>query len=495
MQVPLNIDSLRGTPASMLLTLFAFALAETPSEEVCVVAARTASDVRVERPPDAVRGFRNTIAEPDLKLPVPEVSLGDLLAVSQMPEPPRTGPHPGGFTFEAAAMRDPRSETRAYVTVRSQGPDKALAPLRLTFVIDTSPSMNSVFLRDLPALQDSAPDGSYRAVTRLELAKASLRSLVARLPDRAVVAVVAIDRGRSELLLPPTPIAQAARIHRAILRASPILRHTKGALDVIEKLALEGGDPCADTRILLMTDANARISPRLDEAQKRVVRWYEEGASLWTVSLGVLVEDTSQAKALTAYGRGLHLTADTLSEAVQQLVQSLYVSGVVGRNLSLEIQPNPERVQSLRRLDRPSPKSARGLTVAEIHAGREVRATYELTLRPDAPPGPLASVKWGVDSAYPGEWRADDELELTEVPAEESAPWLRDDVVAVVMADGLAHKDTTDWEAVATLTRRLAGPVGMAREYAAWARHLAPPLASGPGGLPFELPEGVELEP
>ena len=467
----------------MLMFALPIALAQAPSEHVCVTAARTAADVVVDRPPPTLTDFRVALTLPEDERVLPDVSVTDLLTNGELPAIQRPDPHEGGFTFEAGAIRDPIRDDRVLLSVQSRAPDAGLAPLRLTLVLDTSPSMSSVFMRSLPALQDTPPDGAYRPVTRLELAQSTLRALVDRLPDRAVVAVVAMDRGHGQLLLPPTPIQQAPRIHRAILTAAPIRVRGARALDVIEQTTLDGGDPCADTRILMLTDAHARIQAEGDEVQQRVRAWYEQGASLWTLSIGVLDDDTSEAEALTAKGGGLHLRADVLTDAVYQLTQALRASGVVGRDMSVSIDVDPDRVRSIERIDG---GGGRDWQRPEVLADELSGATYLLTLVPEASPGPVATVAWSVASAYPGEWAASDRIEVTPLAASEGPPWLRDRVVSLLIGEGLADRDNADWRSLSAIAGDLAGPVGTARELAAWANALAP-APEGIGGLPFDV--------
>ncbi len=473
------------------------ALAEPPIEEICVTTARTAQDVRVDEPPRQVTAYRAQIVDPVDGQPPPTVTLPELLRAGSLPMRARKGAYPGDFDFQVGAVQDPTRPGRAVLGVRAVAPEAGLAPLRLTFVLDTSPSMRAVFMRELPALQDEPADGTYRPVTRLELSKAALRELLDRLPDRAVVAVVGVDRGRAELLLPPTPIEQAPRIHRAVLQAGPVRTNQAKALDTIEKVTIEGGDPCADTRILFLTDENARLQTELDEAQKRVKRWFAEGASLWTMSMGVLDSDTTDAAALTARGGGLHTRADTVTDAVRQLVQSLRVSGVVGKQLSVSVARQPEQVARVRRVDG-GPAS---WTRAEVRAAEELEATYVLeraaasSSGSDAVSGPAVTVEWKVVSPYPGEWAVAETFEVAIVPAAKAPPWLRDRLVAVLVGEALVS-GTPDWRALADLADELAAPVGMGREIAAWADYRAPARPSAEeGGLPFLRPTPSEEGP
>ncbi len=450
------------------------ALAAPVAEEVCVSVERRAAALEVPAIPASITEVRRALAGGD---PIPSVSMEDLFATLGSADVPVVE-DTNRFGFGTAALAHPLDPSRAWVIVGARAPDAGVVPLRLTFVVDTSPSMSGVFTRGIPPLQDEAPDGSYRPVSRVQLAKTVLSQLTQRLPDRAVVAVVASDRGRGRVLLPPTPIRHQARILQAIQYAEPVPVGPR-SLGAIEEVTIEGGDPCADTRVLLLTDEHARIDDDLQLVQKRVVSWREKGATTWTLSLGTLGAPTDPAEAITELGGGIHMRADTVTDGVEQLSHALRASGVVARDLAVQVRPNPQRVRSMRRIDG---GGEGGLGAATLPASAFVQAVYELQLQPGTS-GSVGTLSWSVASPAPGEWQAGDTMPLVLLDAQDAPGWVRQRAVGALVGDGFAGR--ADWRETWQTADGLAESSSFARELVAWAFRLAHPDGAVQGTLPF----------
>lgn len=466
------------------------------SEELCVAVPAPVAQIEAASqaiPPRDVALTRATIVQQSALRPLP-----DAAALAYI------GPAPTTERFEvrASAARDPDDPTHGWMSVEAVAPvGKSDVPLRITLLLDVSSSMESVPTRSLPMLQDTL-EPQHRT-NRLDLAKAIIDELVWRMPPRGEVALVVFEESRGRVLLQPTPILDRDRIREAVARAAP--GDANGARTPLETVYdLAGGtfDPCADHRVLLITDDNAYLGGKEKKTHATVEAWAERGLELWTLSLGLLGQDSPSLDALTKAGGGVHLYADSKSEAIEPLVAALRASGAVIRDPSLRVDFGADVVSwKLVGSESAPAKGSDTWTLGETLEGgfRETRL-YELTLKPPPPPPPpptetesaaatepgteptetepppppppWASVTWSAGSPVPGDWTRGDTLKVAGGALVDAAPYLRARIYALRVAEA-TRDPATDWKAIDALGQELIREPGPARELHAWAHDLA----------------------
>lgn len=441
-------------------------MASGAAEEVCVAAPSPAGAIEAARraaPPRELSRIRGTLAAHQ-----PPGSFGvDALLASVPP-----APTPDPFVVRAAGAVDPRDPTHGWVVVEGvTSLGQSELPLRLTVMLSLAESMGSAPTADLPVLQDAGP---VRPVTRIALAKAILDELVRRMPARTELALVVFDRRGGRVALPPTKATDRERIREVIERLQPVGSEASAApIDAAYRLAGEAWDPCADQRMLLLTDDRALLSPNPDKASSTVASWAKKGLELWTVSLGLLGRTAPEVEALAEVGRGTHLYADTKSEAVEPLVAALRSSGALVRDPAIAVSFGPAVTGWRRAGGEPGSGSSDAFTLPTTLEGAwsETRV-YEVTLDPTVP-GPLAAVTWSAGSPIPGEWTLGAPIELAATPLGPSSPeLLKQRVLAVTLAEASATS-TPDWAGLRDWGTSLALGPGPARELVVWADLLA----------------------
>jgi hypothetical protein len=240
----------------------------------------------------------------------------------------------------AAAALDPSHPGEGWLAVEAvTALGRSGTPLHLTVMLDTSDSMHSVPSAAYPPLHDEAPGGAYRNVSRLDIARTALLQLTERLPSRADVSLVVFDRDQAEVLLRPTPAGAAEEIRFALGRASQQVARqgSRSPLETTYTLASLTFDPCADNRILLVTDENTYMARDPAQVDQTVRRWAERGLELWTLSVGQLGARPALVESLTQAGRGVLVYADTVSEAVEPLGAALRATGTAVRSPGVTI--------------------------------------------------------------------------------------------------------------------------------------------------------------
>ncbi len=408
------------------------------------------------------------------------------------------------FAVRASAAVDPGDPTRGFVAVEAAAPiGRSDIPLRITLLLDVSESMESVPMRVLPALQDEVPPDDK--TSRLDLAKAVIDELVVRMPARGELALVAFQANEARVLLQPTPAERRERIREAVARARPGDAYgSRTPLETVYDLAGTSFDPCADHRVLLITDDNAHLHGKEKKTFSTVAEWAAKGLELWTLSVGLLGEDSPQLDALTEAGGGVHVYADTRSEAVEPLVAALRSAGAVVREPSIEVGFGP-RVTSWRRVGTEGGPSTGPDTWAlpvTLEGGWREARLYEVTLAPPppeptpdptapapasappapadpaaepappTPPEPWATVTWAVGSPVPGDWTRGEVVPVAPVALVDAQPFLRGRVYAIRVAEATSAP-SPDWAALDALGKELVREPGGARELHAWAHALS----------------------
>jgi hypothetical protein len=443
-------------------------MASGVAETVCVAAPSPAGAIEAARsaaPPRVLSQVRGALVAHRPPGPLAADAL-----LSYLPPEPTAEP----FVVRAAGAVDPRDPTRGWVVVEgvtSLGHSEL--PLRLTVMLSLSESMGTAPTAELPLLQNAGP-GGIRPVTRIQLAKSILDDLVRRMPARTEVALVAFDRRAGRVALPPTRAGERERIREVIERLQPIGSEASASpLEAAYQLAAEDFDPCADQRMLLLTDDRAVLSPSPSRTRSTVEGWGKKGLELWTVSLGLLGAEAPEVEALADAGRGTHLYADTKSEAVEPLVAALRASGAVVRDPAIGVAfgPGVTRVIRIGTGAEVGGSDAFVLPTTLEGGWREVRV-YEVRRDPTAE-GPLATVTWSGGSPIPGEWTLGATTPLLPTPlGADTPPFLERRAFAAELA-ATSTAASPDWGALRDWGVALDLGSGPARELLVWSDLMA----------------------
>ena len=247
--------------------------------------------------------------------------------------------------------------------------DTERPPVNLTFIVDTSGSMD----RD----------------DRLGLVKDSLELLIGELHDDDTVAIV-VYSDRSGTVLEPTRVSESRRIREAIDSLRP------GGSTNLESGLREGYALAASAfrrdginRVIIASDgvANAGITDEVELS--RFIRGYaDEGIQLVTVGYGMGNFNDTLMEQLADNGDGFYAYVDTEDEA-ERLFQDELTSTLVTAAIDAKIQvefdtdivdeyrligfENRGVLDSEFRNDR--------VDAGELGAGHQVTAMYEVTLR------------------------------------------------------------------------------------------------------------------
>ncbi|MEQ1570134.1 MAG: hypothetical protein ABMA64_31160 [Myxococcota bacterium] len=433
-----------------------------PIERVCVSVpnVRVTPDSLGVAPDPTIRAARRALADG-----VPPGRLDPRVLVSYVPPAPADGDR---VVVRAAAAVDPADPRHGWLVTEVVTPRaRSDVPLHLTALIDVSDSMFSAPFREVPLLQDQPPpsSGPYVPTQRLAVARGVLDALAARLPPRATLSVVAFDARSGVTLLRPTPAFDRARIRGALDRVTQEAARAgnRSPLDAATEVATAGFDPCADHRVVVVTDDDARLSLDADAAAATVAGWRALGVEVWTLSLAVETPTASRIDRLTAGGAGLSVYADTQSEAVEALEAALRASGTVARDPSLTVAAVPGAALQLDGADAPTHTWS---LPPQLGSGWSEVRLYELTLTPGATAA--ATVRWEASSPAPGEWTQTELLTVPLVAFDDAPAYVRERVFAHELAGAFAGE--VGWAEVEALGARAVDRSGPARELQAWAR-------------------------
>lgn len=439
-----------------------------PAETVCVAAPSPAGAIEAARRAAPSRELSEIRGRMTARQPVGTLPVDALLSYL----PPALPDEP--FVVRAAGAVDPTDPGHGWVVVEAATSLGASdLPLRLTVLLSLAESMGSAPTDQFPVLQNAGP-GGVRSVTRIELAKSILEALVARMPERTEIAVVAFDRSSGRVVLPWTKARDRERIREVVERVRPVGAEASASpVDAAYTVATADWDPCVDQRLLLLTDDRAKLAPNPDKATNTVASWGKKGLELWTVSLGLLGGAAPEVEAMATAGRGTHLYADTRSEAVEPLVAALRADGAVVREPVVDVAFGPgvtwTRVASTGPGGGPTDRF--GLPTTLDGAWRELRV-YDVHLDPQRA-GPLATVTWSGGSPVPGEWTVGDTVTVEAEPlSSASAGLLKRRVFALELARTSASP-APDWAKLRDWGVGLSLGDGPARELLVWADVLA----------------------
>jgi Ca-activated chloride channel family protein len=261
-------------------------------------------------------------------------------------------------------------------------PNAERPPASLTFIIDTS--------------------GSMDRGDRLELVKTSLERLVIELDRNDSVAIVTYSDS-AQVLLPPTSVADEEAILDVIrdLRTDGSTNLEAGlqrGYDLANESFIEGGI----NRVVLASDGVANVGLVDPDGLVSLIRGdADKGIQLVTIGVGMGNFNDVTMEQLANDGDGFYAYVDTVAEAeklfADELVSTLLTVAIDGK---IQVEFDPDTVSQYRLLgfenravlDDDFRNDA--VDAGELGAGHQVTALYELTLHGSvAASDPLGTVQ------------------------------------------------------------------------------------------------------
>jgi Ca-activated chloride channel family protein len=254
-------------------------------------------------------------------------------------------------------------------------------PVRLTFLVDTSGSMQS-------------PD-------KIQMAKRSLHFLVDQLNEEDSVAL-ATYAGSVSKVLGPTSLSEKARVHAAIenLTAGGSTAMNSG-IDLAYRMARESYVPGAENRVIVLSDGDANVGPSThQDILKTIRRSAEQGITLSTIGFGMGNYKDTMMEQLANKGDGNYFYIDQFAEAQKVFGEKLAGTiQTIARDVKIQVEFNPAAVTSYRLLGYENrdiaDKDFRNDVVdaGEVGSGHTITALYDVVLNPTVQGESLATVR------------------------------------------------------------------------------------------------------
>lgn len=254
-------------------------------------------------------------------------------------------------------------------------------PLALTFVVDTSGSMNEQ--------------------NRLEMVKHAMRLLVGELDANDSIAIVRFSDDAS-LVLPMTSAKNRGLIESAIHPLQPqSSTNAEAGLRMGYEAALAGLNPNATNRVVFLSDGVANTGQTdQDRINESVKRARDQGIYLNTIGVGMNNHNDTLLEQLADKGDGMCNYIDTPAEAKRVLVDNF--TGAfepIARDVKIQVEFDPAQVYRYRLLGYENRAIADkdfrndAIDAGEIGAGHQVTALYEVERATQASEKPLATVR------------------------------------------------------------------------------------------------------
>ena len=276
-----------------------------------------------------------------------------------------------GLEISVDGGPSPFDEDNVLVRIGVQGEivdDEDRGPAALTFVVDTSGSMD----RD----------------DRLGLVKESLEILVDELDEEDTVAIVTYSDG-SGIVLYPTPVSERDAILDAIDDLSPGgSTNLESGLRTGYELASEAFRDDGINRVVLASDGVANVGVTDPDALAAMIRGdADRGINLVTVGFGMGNFNDVTMEQLADQGDGFYAYVDTDDEA-ERLFEDELTSTLltVARDAKIQVEFDPEIVEAYRLIGfenrgvRDSDFRDDEVDAGELGAGHQVTAIYEIEL-------------------------------------------------------------------------------------------------------------------
>ena len=245
-------------------------------------------------------------------------------------------------------------------------PDELRTPVSLTFVIDTS--------------------GSMDMENRLELVKAALGLLVSRLRADDSVAIVTFSDS-ANMILTPTSAAEPEAIFAAIAQLRPTgSTNAQAGLELGYDVAALGHRRGAVDRVVLASDGVANVGlTDADSILERIDREVDAGVELVSIGVGMGNFNDTLLEQLANRGNGFYAYINDRVEAERlfgtELVGTLQT---VARDARVQVEFRPQAVLRYRLLGYENRRIADQyftdpyVDAGEVGAGHSVTALYEI---------------------------------------------------------------------------------------------------------------------
>ncbi|HJN75529.1 MAG TPA: von Willebrand factor type A domain-containing protein [Myxococcota bacterium] len=313
---------------------------------------------------------------------------------------PRAGTNDGApFAVHMEAAPSPWQDNHHVLRVGVQGAEidqDSRAPMHLTFLVDTSGSMNRT--------------------DKLGYAKESLKVLVNNLGEEDTVSLVTYA-GSSQVILEPTSCTRKATIHAAIdSLSSGGGTHMDSGMNLAYQMASQSYLHGAENRVIVLSDGDANIGRTThDEILATIQNHAEEGITLSTIGFGMGNYKDTMMEQLSNNGDGNYFYIDSLDEAHEVFGKDLAGTiQTIAKDVKIQVEFNPDAVTAYRLIGYENRDIADvdfrndRVDAGEIGSGHAVTALYDVVLKDDAMSQELATVrirakKPGPDSAA-SEW-------------------------------------------------------------------------------------------
>ena len=253
---------------------------------------------------------------------------------------------------------------------RRLGRDEA-RPAVLTFVIDTSGSMNTV--------------------DRLHLVRQSLRLLLDKLDPEDRVAIVQFGSS-ARLVLEHTPLSRKVEIVAAVERMQASgSTNLEEAMRLAYQVAARGFMARASNRVLVMSDGAANLGERAaNEILQSVKTYRKQGITCSVFGFGIGTYNDEMLETLADKGDGSYAFIDSIDEARRVFVDQLSATlDNIARDVKIQVEFSPAVVKQYRQIGYENRQLTKeqfrddSVDAGEVGSGQSVTALYELLLAPD----------------------------------------------------------------------------------------------------------------
>ena len=392
---------------------------------------------------------------------------------------PTDGPVGVGVETAAAPHTDDGTALVRIAVDTATVADADRPPANITFVIDTSGSMD---IRD-----------------RLGLVQSSLALLVQHLRDDDTISIVTYGDDATPVLA-PTSVADAERIIAAIDELGPGgSTNMEAGLMLGYQQAGAAFDPAALNVVVLASDGVANVgSTDPTVLTEQITKAGEAGIHLVTVGYGMGNYNDHLMEQLADQGDGFYSYVDTFEEAERLFVDDLTPTlTVVAKDAKAQVRFDPATVESYRLLGYEN----RGLDDEQFHddtvdagelgAGHAVTALYEIVPATDVAPAALRAAAPQPDASFgtvtvrwldPATGEASERaVEIPVTPAAEASPSLRLAATVAELAEVLRGNDVVTDRGV-TLETVVADAAALAADDVPGAAELADMARLAAGG-------------
>lgn len=302
-----------------------------------------------------------------------------------------TGDAPFSVNLEAAP--NPAEPTHHLVRVGVQGKTIAAGkerPRRLTFLVDTS--------------------GSMQSADKIGLVKESLRYLVRQLGPEDSVALVTYA-GWTEIVLPATPVTRRGEIDEAIERLSARGSTAMGSgLELAYKQASRAYVKGAENRVLVLSDGDANVGPTSHQEILETISSYAgKGITMSTLGFGTGNYKDTLMEQLADKGDGNYFYVDSAAEARRVFGEKLSgTMDTIARDVKIQVDWNSDAVMSYRLLGYENRDIADRdfrndkVDAGEVGSGHSVTALYDVILRDRALDSNKVLAKVQIRAKQPG---------------------------------------------------------------------------------------------